>query len=64
MWGCRDHWYALPKSLRDRIWATYIPGQELRKDPSVEYLEAARAVRQWALAYIARTANLKGGLGG
>jgi hypothetical protein len=22
MWGCKQHWFALPKPLRDRIWAT------------------------------------------
>lgn len=25
--ACRTHWYALPKDVRDRIWATYVPGQ-------------------------------------
>ena len=43
MFSCRPHWYQLPKSLRDAIWAAYVPGQERRKDPTGEYLEAARA---------------------
>jgi hypothetical protein len=30
----------LPKRLRDRIWATYRPGQERDKRPSPEYMEA------------------------
>jgi hypothetical protein len=47
MWGCRPHWFRLPKSLRDRIWATYVHGQEVTKTPSQAYLEAARAVQQW-----------------
>lgn len=47
MWGCKPHWYALPKPLRDRIWATYKPGQEKRMDPSAAYIEAARAVQAW-----------------
>ena len=47
LWGCRPHWYALPKALRDRIWATYVPGQEITKRPSKAYLAAARAVEQW-----------------
>ena len=47
MWGCKQHWFALPKYLRDRIWATYRPGQEITKTPSREYLEAARAVQVW-----------------
>lgn len=47
MWGCREHWFTLPKMLRDRIWATYVPGQEIRKDPSPAYLEAAEEVERW-----------------
>lgn len=47
MWGCRPHWFTLPKPLRDRIWATYRPGQEVTKTPSPAYLEAAHAVQAW-----------------
>lgn len=47
MWGCRQHWFTLPKSLRDRIWATYRPGQEITKTPSAAYIEAAQAVQAW-----------------
>ncbi len=28
MWGCKQHWFKLPKRLRDAIWAEYVPGQE------------------------------------
>jgi len=37
---CRTHWYMVPKPLRDRLWAAYVPGQERRKDPTAEYLAA------------------------
>lgn len=47
MWGCREHWFALPKNLRDRIWAAYKPGQEKTMTPSREYVLAARAVQEW-----------------
>lgn len=47
MWGCGTHWYRLPLKLRNRIWATYKPGQEITKTPSREYLEAARDVQTW-----------------
>lgn len=47
MWGCKQHWFMLPKRLRDRIWATYVPGQEITKTPSAEYLEAAKEVQMW-----------------
>lgn len=53
MWGCRKHWFMVPKAIRDRVWATYRPGQENDKRPSVEYLTAARAA-------VIAVANLEG----
>ena len=47
MWGCRTHWYMLPKYLRTRIWLTYEIGQEVNMAPSREYLAVAREVEQW-----------------
>lgn len=47
MWGCKRHWFMLPVQLRNRIWATYRPGQEITMDPSREYLTAADAVQAW-----------------
>jgi transcriptional regulator with XRE-family HTH domain len=47
MWGCRTHWFKLPKALRDRIWATYAPGQEVDMTPSAEYLQVADDVQRW-----------------
>lgn len=46
---CRRHWRMVPRSLQDAVWATYVIGQEARKDPTAEYLEAARA----AIDYVA-----------
>jgi hypothetical protein len=43
MFMCRSHWYQLPKAMRDKIWELYTPGQEVRKDPTMEYLEHAQA---------------------
>lgn len=40
---CAPHWRMVPKALQRRVWATYVPGQEVRKDPTSEYLEAMRA---------------------
>lgn len=42
MWGCRRHWFMVPKQIRDRIWQHYRAGQEDDWEPSREYLEAAR----------------------
>lgn len=49
MWGCKEHWMRLPKFLRGQIWRTYRIGQEVRRDPSPEYIEAAAKVRDWIL---------------
>lgn len=54
MWGCRPHWYTLPKALRDRIWQTYKPGQEVNGTPSVSYIAAAREVQAWIAEYQAK----------
>ncbi len=42
MWGCRKHWFMVPKPIRDRIWEHYRAGQERDWNPSFAYLEAAR----------------------
>lgn len=47
LWGCKAHWYRLPKKLRDEIWRTYRPGQEMTKTPGREYIQAARTVQDW-----------------
>lgn len=54
MWGCTPHWFALPKALRDRIWAAYRRGQEDTKTPSREYVVAAQAVQAWIREQIVR----------
>lgn len=47
MWGCKAHWFRLPRALRNKIWATYQPGQEIDGTPSSEYLDAAHEVQKW-----------------
>lgn len=47
MWGCKPHWFQLPKFLRDAIWLWYVPGQEITKKPSLAYLEVARLTQLW-----------------
>lgn len=37
---CRNHWFMVPKMIRDRVWATYVPGQEQSKTPTNEYMAA------------------------
>jgi transcriptional regulator with XRE-family HTH domain len=47
VWGCKPHWFRLPKALRDRIWRTYQPGQEVDMTPSTAYLDVADEVQAW-----------------
>lgn len=47
MWGCKPHWFKIPKRLRDEIWMTYEIGQEQSMTPSPAYLAAAQAVQDW-----------------
>lgn len=47
MFSCRKHWFRLPKHLREMIWATYEPGQEVNGTPSAEYLAVVREVLKW-----------------
>lgn len=47
MWGCKPHWFKLPIVLRNMIWASYRPGQEVNKNPSDEYVQVANRVQQW-----------------
>lgn len=39
---CGRHWQFVPPELQRRVYATYRAGQEHRKDPSREYVAAAR----------------------
>lgn len=50
LWGCKYHWFKLPVSLRNEVWATYKPGQEVTKTPSPSYLHVARQVQDWIKA--------------
>lgn len=49
MWGCKKHWFKLPQAIRNRIWATYKPGQEITKTASKSYLKVALEAQDWAL---------------
>ena len=47
MWGCKPHWFRLPLRLRNRVWLTFRPGQEVNMTPSAEYLKVAKEVQDW-----------------
>lgn len=50
MFMCRRHWFSLPKVLRNRIWATYRPGQCDDWHITHEYANAAREAVQYIAA--------------
>lgn len=62
MWGCSKHWFSLPLRLRNWIWATFKPGQEVTLSPSAEYMKAATAVQQWINAGGTKTTPLPPGV--
>lgn len=47
MWGCKRHWFALPLEIRNGIWRTYGPGQEIDLRPSNSYMTATQRAYQW-----------------
>lgn len=47
VWGCKSHWFMLPVHLRNDILRAYVPGQEVTKTPSEEYVKVARRVQEW-----------------
>jgi hypothetical protein len=49
MYMCKPHWMSLPKYLRDKIWAAYVPGQEVNMTPTREYLAVTDEVEKWIL---------------
>ena len=40
---CPAHWRLVPRALQRAVWDTYVERQEIRKDPSDEYMVAQRA---------------------
>ena len=62
--ACSGHWFELPRNLRDAIWATYRRGQEIDKNPSAEYLDAAdRCQEFWKAKDAARLSSRGAGKG-
>ncbi len=61
MWGCKPHWFKLSREIRQRIWDTYVSGQERRKDPTEDYLQAVKAARDFALEQNRKEEALRSG---
>lgn len=41
---CKTHWGLIPKKMQAELWDSYVPGQEVRKDPTRKYLQVARSL--------------------
>lgn len=54
---CYPHWRMVPRLVQRKVWATYRDGQEITKDPSREYLAAAREAIE-AVAFIEAHAKI------
>lgn len=50
LWGCKPHWFSLPKGIRNKLNAHYVPGQEITKTPNAEYIAAALEAQDWIKA--------------
>jgi hypothetical protein len=50
LWGCKQHWFQLPKGIRDRIYAAYKPGQSIAT-ASDEYRAALDGADRWIASY-------------
>lgn len=47
---CTRHWRMVPRDLQRKVWLHYVPGQEIKKNPTSEYLEVMReAIRAVAV---------------
>jgi hypothetical protein len=49
-WGCKKHWFTLPRHLQLKLSKAYVPGQEVTKTPSAEYIQVAREIQDWIAA--------------
>lgn len=48
LWGCKAHWFKLPREIRSAIWVAYSIGKEENGRPSRAYVEAARRAQEFA----------------
>lgn len=47
MFMCKKHWYTLPKPMREAVWGAYTPGQEIRMDPTDDYVNVVHRAIEW-----------------
>lgn len=47
LYMCYSHWRKLPKEMQAAVWGAYVPGQEIRKDPTEEYINVTERIIRW-----------------
>ena len=47
IWGCKRHWFMLPKDIRDWVLSTYEKGINMHLTPTRAYLDATKAAQDW-----------------
>ena len=47
-WGCQHHWSMVPSDFKRALRDLYVPGQEVTKTPSKEYIEKAMQLWRWS----------------
>ena len=53
---CLPHWRMVPRDLQKAVWREYVPGQEIRKDPTPAYM-AVQAAAVDAVAAMERVSR-------
>ncbi len=51
LWGCKSHWFQIPRDKRIRLWKAYRAGQTMQT-ASAEYVEAAQDIHRWMLLQV------------
>lgn len=52
MWGCKYHWFKLPKHLRKRLYLAYAPKPQVITVPSPEYVKVMQDIADWLVDYV------------
>lgn len=47
LWGCKQHWYALPNDLRAWVGRAHRVGIETDRHPTASYLAACSRAQAW-----------------
>lgn len=49
MFACREHWFSLPKEIRDEVWSSYRHRLRVAKSDDLDARRSAREAHQAAM---------------